>query len=42
MLLAVIIAAINIIDINSSRNFWYRMWQSNSDFILREPYTACF
>lgn len=25
MLLAVIIAAINIIDINSSRNFWYRM-----------------
>lgn len=42
LLLAVIITTTNIIDINSSRNFWRRMWQNNSNFILREAYPASF
>lgn len=42
MLLAIIIAAIDVVDINHRRNFWWRMWQSDSDFILEQLYTASF
>lgn len=42
MLLAIIIAAIDVVDINHRRNFWWSMWQSDSDFILEQLYTASF
>lgn len=42
MFLAIIITASCIIDTNSSRNFWHRVCQNNSNFILQEAYIASF
>jgi len=42
VLFAIMITATSNIEINSTRNFWHRMWQSNSNFTPRQFYTAYF